>query len=98
DQGKRTGYKRDKKNEVVVSRLDESTLSEIARITGGQYYRAGTAGNEVDAIATALDQIQQGDVKSRVYNRYENRFQWPWAAGILLMLASLAFPETGWRS
>lgn len=98
EQGHRTGYKRDKKGEVVMSRLDENTLSEIARTTGGQYYRASSAGNEVDPLAAALEQIQQGDIKTRTFNRFENRFQWPLALGILLMMVSLIIPEMGWRA
>jgi len=97
DQGRRTGYKRDRKGDVVMSRLDESALSQIAQITGGQYYRASASGNEVDSIAAALDHLQQGDIKTRMFNRYENRFQWPLALGLVLMLASLAIPERGWK-
>jgi Ca-activated chloride channel family protein len=97
DQGRTTGYKRDKKGEVVLSRLDEGTLMDIARETGGQYVRAGPAGDEVDHLGRWLDEIQQGDQKTRLFNRFENRFQWPLAAGLLLLLASLAIPEMGWK-
>src|SRR4029077_17549322 len=46
DEGNRTGYKRDKKGEVVLSRLDEATLVELANTTGGHYLRASPAGGE----------------------------------------------------
>jgi len=98
ERGNRTGYKRDKKGEVVMSRLDEKTLAQIARDTGGRYIRASATGNEIDALARDLESLQQGDVKTRLFNRYENRFQWPLALGILLMMISLLIPEAGWRS
>jgi Ca-activated chloride channel family protein len=97
EQGHRTGYKRDKKGDVVLSRLDEQTLTQLTQITGGQYVRATDSGYEVDALGRALDSLQQGDQKAKLFNRYENRFQWPLAAGLLLLLASLAIPEMGWR-
>lgn len=97
EQGHRTGYKRDKNGEVVMSKLDESTLSQIAQITGGQYFRASATGDEVDQLSHALDELQQGDQKTRLFNRYENRFQWPLALGLLLLLVSLAIPEMGWK-
>src|SRR5882724_3530090 len=50
EQGNRTGYKRDKKGEVVLSRLDETTLVEIANITGGHYLRASVTGDEADEL------------------------------------------------
>jgi len=97
DQGHRTGYKRDKKGEVVLSKLDESTLIAIAHTTGGQYFRASPAGDEVDELSRTLDQLQQGDQKTRLFNRFENRYQWPLALGLILLLASLAIPEMGWK-
>jgi len=98
EQGHRTGYKRDKKGEVVLSRLDEATLSQIAQETGGQYFRASDTGDEIDLLSHALENLQQGDQKTRLFNRYENRFQWPLALGLLLLLISLAIPEGGFRS
>src|ERR1019366_4459864 len=97
DQGHRTGYKRDKKGEVVLSRLDEQTLVALARETGGQYLRASPAGDEVDDLARRLDGLQQGDQKTKLFNRFENRYQYPLAAGLILLLVSLAIPEMGWR-
>lgn len=97
DQGHRTGYKRDKKGEVVLSRLDEQTLVALARETGGQYLRAGPTGDEVDELARDLEQLQQGDQKTKLFNRFENRYQYPLAAGLMLLLVSLTIPEMGWR-
>jgi Ca-activated chloride channel family protein len=97
DQGHRTGYKRDKKGEVVLSRLDEAALIDLAHETGGQYLRASPSGDEVDELSRWLDQLQQGDQKTRLFNRFENRYQWPLALGLILLLASLAIPEMGWR-
>jgi Ca-activated chloride channel family protein len=97
DQGNRTGYKRDKKGEVVLSRLDEKTLMDIAKETGGRYHRADPAGDEVDELTRDLEGLQQGDQKSRMFNRFENRYQYPLAFGLLLLLVSLAIPEMTWQ-
>jgi len=95
DQGNRTGYKRDKKGEVVLSRMDEAALIDLAHITDGQYFRADQAGDEVDELSRRLDQLQQGDQKTRLFDRFENRYQWPLAMGLILLLTSLAIPEMG---
>ena len=97
DQGHRTGYKRDKKGEVVLSRLDEATLTQMAQITGGRYFRASPSGDEVGPLVQALDSLQQGDEKAKLFNRYENRFQWPLAAGLACWILSLLVPEMGWK-
>jgi len=98
ESGKRTGYKRDKKGDVVMSRMDEKTLLEVARETGGQYFRASTTGGEIDDLLRALQGLQQGDQKAKLFNRYENRYQWPLAIGILLLFISLLIPEQRWKN
>lgn len=98
EQGNRTGYKRDKKGDVVMSRVDDATLQKIAETTGGQYLRASLTGSEAESLAQTLDGLKHGDQKTRLFNRLENRYQWPLALGLLLILLSLAIPEGGWRS
>ncbi len=96
-QGNRSGYKRDKKGEVVLSRLDEGMLVKLADATEGHYLRASPSGDEVDELVRQLEAIQQGDQKSRMFNRFENRYQWPLTVGLLLLLGSLFIPENKWK-
>jgi Ca-activated chloride channel family protein len=96
-EGHRTGYKRDKKGEVVMSKVDESMLLQITQETGGRYFRASVSGDEVDQIARELESLKQGDQKTQLFNRFENRYQWPLAAGLLCILVALAIPEGRWR-
>ena len=97
EQGHRTGYKQDKKGEVVMSRMDEAALIDIAQMTKGRYFRATPTGDEVDELARTLEQLQQGDQKTRMFNRYENRYQYPLALGLILLFVSLLIPEMGWK-
>jgi Ca-activated chloride channel homolog len=97
ESGKRSGYKRDKRGEVVLSKLNEGDLIQIAQATGGQYLRASVTGDEVEQLANFLSELQQGDQKTRLFNRYENRFQWPLGAGVFFLLVSLAIPERRWK-
>ncbi len=72
--------------------LDEETLTRIAELTGGRYFRArDTAGlaeiyRELDALEPAAD--EEAGLRPR-----DDVFHWPLAAGLLL-LASLAAPRT----
>jgi len=97
DQGHRTGYKRDKSGEVVMSKLDEQTLMQVAQLTGGHYFRATATGAEIDDLVRSLEALQQDKQKSKLFNRYENRYQWPLALGILFLFIGLLIPERGWK-
>jgi Ca-activated chloride channel family protein len=97
EQGHHTGYKRDKKGEVVMSRLDEKTLLDVAQITGGRYFRATPGGDELEQLTQELAGMKQGDQKTHAFQRFENRYQWPLAAGLLLLLIGLAIPESRWK-
>jgi Ca-activated chloride channel family protein len=48
---------RDGKGEVVRSRLDESTLREIAQATGGSYFPLGTVGDGLAKIGPAIQEL-----------------------------------------
>ncbi len=45
---KRKGFKKDGEGEVVMTRLDEVTLREVAERTGGKYYRASAGVTELE--------------------------------------------------
>jgi Ca-activated chloride channel family protein len=82
--GEITGYKKDAQGEIILSKLDEVMLQQIALAAGGQYYRASAAGNELSALAAELDNLQKTELESRFETRHIERFQ------IFLLVALLA--------
>jgi len=70
------GHKKDKKDNIVLSRLDEETLKEIAKITGGKYFRATSGGAELDRIFEEISGLEKSELESRFYTDYEERFQY----------------------
>lgn len=73
---------------IVLSKLGEAELMELALTTDGAYVR-GQAGDldlrglYLDGIRGHLESKEQGSSRKR---REEERFQWPLALGILLLL------------
>ena len=51
----------------------ETTLSQIAQITGGKYFRA-TNEKSLDAVYKEIDQLEKTKVNMTTYRRYENRY------------------------
>jgi Ca-activated chloride channel homolog len=84
----RGGFLKDRKGQVVKSRLDETTLQEVATDTGGAYLHAtdtafGLAELYRDYIAT----MEKRELASTLERRFEHRFQWPLLIAFLLLLA-----------
>ena len=81
------GFVKDRKGNVVKSRLDETTLQKIANDTGGAYLHAtdtafGLAELYRDYIAT----MEKRELASTLERRFEHRFQWPLVLAFLLLL------------
>jgi len=86
------GYKRDRAGNIVMSRLDEGTLMDIASATGGTYYRATRGERELRAIEEELAKMEQGELESRMLAFYEERFQVPMLAALMLLLLATFVP------
>jgi Ca-activated chloride channel family protein len=82
-----TGYKRNKKGEVVLSRMDEETVAKMAVTTGGAYFRATESEQEIDLIKDQLDALEK-DPLSKKQISLENRYQWFLAAALVCWLLS----------
>ncbi|MBI2302757.1 MAG: VWA domain-containing protein [Armatimonadetes bacterium] len=81
----------------VVSRLDEPTLQEVARLTGGQYYRAGSA-NRLEAILAEIARLNKTSVRGRKMEVREELFGWYlWPALLLLLWEPLVRLRRGGR-
>jgi Ca-activated chloride channel family protein len=92
------GYVKDRKGQVVKSRLDEETLEKIAIDTGGVYLHA--AGVDLGLGALYRDHIETMDkrqLESTMERRYEQRFQLPLVAALFLMAAEMLVAERGKR-
>ncbi len=75
-----------------IETIDEKTLQEIARITGGRYYRANSGAKLLKAFES-IDRLEKTDVSRRRFVNYDELFAWPLALGCLLLSlgAALAF-------
>lgn len=87
--GRHTGYKKDRAGNVVLSRLDEAILKEVASISGGRYYPATLQGHEVGDMLDYLRRFERGELGGTIRRRVDERFQIP--AGIATVFLFLLF-------
>ncbi len=84
------GFVKDDTGAFVKSRLDEAALKAIAAATGGIYAPLGAQGEGVDAIfKTVFGSLARHDLAVRLRKIYIERYQWPLAASLAMLLGSL---------
>ena len=72
------GFLKNRKGDVVLSKLDEKTLQKIALETGGSYVRSVTGDMDLDKIykSAIKGTMESKELKSTRQKRWEERFQW----------------------
>ena len=92
-QGEIIGYKKDQQGQVVLSKLDEATLQQIAQVGGGQYFRATADGSELTALVSELDTLQKAELSAQFEIRGIERFQTFLLTALALMIAREFIPD-----
>jgi Ca-activated chloride channel homolog len=73
--------------ELVRSKLDETTLREMARASAGSYRALGPSGQGLEALyRDVLAKLPKQMLKARVARVYHERFQWPLGLGLVLLI------------
>ncbi len=96
--GRKAGHKRDNRGEVVVSKLNQDMLRELAASGKGQYFHIKGARNEIAEVLDQLENIEKKDFEDRVFTDYADQFQYFMAIALLLLLAEFFISErkSGW--
>jgi Ca-activated chloride channel homolog len=95
--GNLTGWKKDKKGDIVKTRLDENTLIQIAsqtgdRKAGGQYFHL-TDPASVESFVNILKTFDRKVLRNTMKLNKIKRFQYPLLIGIILLLLELFLSE-----
>ncbi|HVT73556.1 MAG TPA: VWA domain-containing protein [Lacunisphaera sp.] len=82
------GFVKDERGAVVLSRLNSSTLQELAQVTGGAYTDASAWVDLAGLLHKTVEAGRKGDFSEKNTARKIERFQWFLAPGLLLLFIS----------
>ena len=74
--------------------IDDALLTDVAKRTGGRYFRARDA-VALQRITEEIDRLERTPVRTRVYTRYSELYRWP--LGIALLALTLELSLAAWR-
>ncbi|NSW56016.1 MAG: VWA domain-containing protein [Armatimonadetes bacterium] len=95
DDGPRTvksRFKQDRNGEIVITRMNEKVLAEIAKEGGGVFVRSSESGINIDRVYQAIASLESAEVGSYQFTRYAERFQWPLGLAVLLLVIESLLP------
>ena len=85
---------RDEQGNVVKSHLNERLLQQIAGATEGGFYLPLRGAKVIDTLYDeGLAKLPKAQHQEKFVRQYHERYHWPLAAAILLLLVELLFPE-----
>jgi Ca-activated chloride channel family protein len=90
ERGQRVGFKRDPQGQVVQSRLREDILTRLAQ--SGAYFRIGATTSALPDVPAALRRLGSSTYETEQFADYEEMYQWPLAAALLLLGIEILIP------
>jgi Ca-activated chloride channel family protein len=91
-------FQRDRQNEVVITKLNEANLQEIAKATEGKYMNGKSTSEVVAFVKNALENIEKTEFEAEQFTDFNSQFQWFLGFGILLLFIDIFLLEkkTSW--
>ncbi|HVR30359.1 MAG TPA: VWA domain-containing protein [Thermoanaerobaculia bacterium] len=91
------GFRRDRRGDIILSRLDERTLQQIALTTGGRYVRSVSGDLDLEEIyAQGIKAtLDEREIQAHRRQRFYDRFQWLLAVALGALMVESLVPERG---
>lgn len=79
-------YKKDDKGEVVITKLNENILKDMATQTGGIYFKGDNTSLVVNSIVDELKEMDKQEFESKQFVSFKDQFQWFLIVGLFLII------------
>ena len=84
---------KDRAGNVVISKMDEATLQQVAITGNGAYIPANNIRNGINNLLDELGELEKSELEAKTYTDYDDQFQWFAAAALLLILIEFLILE-----
>ena len=86
-------YKKDEKGEVVITKLNENMLNDMATQTGGIYFKGDNTSLVVNSIVDELKEMDKQEFESKQFVSFKDQFQWFLFVGLFLIILDVVVFE-----
>lgn len=88
---------KDKDGNIVVTKLDETTLKEVARAGNGAYVHAGNEEFGLNPIIDEIRMMEDEKFNSVIFEEYDELFMYFFAAALALFVIEMLIGERRWK-
>ncbi|MEB8328418.1 VWA domain-containing protein [Flavobacteriaceae bacterium KMM 6897] len=85
--------KKNAQGEVVITKLNEEILKEIANEGNGEYINGSNTDEAVEFIKEQLNQIDKTEFEAKQFAEYKDQFQWFLGIGLLFLFLDIFLLE-----
>ncbi|TYP76283.1 VWA domain-containing protein [Aquimarina intermedia] len=91
-------YKKNRAGETVITKLNPTTLQEIAKEANGTYLDGTRTKEVVSQVTEILQNMDKKEFEAKQFADFQDQFQWFLGLGFLLLLLDvfLLEPKTSW--
>ena len=86
-------FQRDNNNEVVVTKLNQESLTTIAKATKGGYVNGNNTKEVLEYVKNALNNIQKTEFEATQMADFQSQFQWLLGFAFALLFLDIFFLE-----
>ena len=87
------GLLKDKDGNIVVSRLDEKTLMEVAKAGNGMYVKAGNSEFGLNPIVDEIDKMDDEQYSSVVFEEFDEQYMYFFALALVFLVVEMLIGE-----
>lgn len=91
--GKKSGFRKDREGNTIVTKLNETGLQEVASAGKGAYIKGNNLSTALKTLLDEINKMEKKEFESKMFTAYEDRFQYLLFAALLFILTELLFPE-----
>lgn len=85
----RTGFKADNEGNIVLSKLNEEMLGQIAILGNGEYFNLTGTNEQINTLTKALNNLEQKELELVAFDNYISYFQVPLSLAVILLLLDI---------
>lgn len=86
-------FQRDKEGSIILSKINEIMLQEIASVGNGEYFRITNRGDDLNELMDAIASQEKKEIETHQVTEYSSKFQYFLALALILAVLEFALFE-----